>query len=585
MRFVGRVLSGLIALTAIVVLVRVPLQAQLVPTNDEFQVNNYTSGSQAFGVVGADAAGNFVVVWDGAAADGYPSDIVGRRYDNTGTALGTEFRVNSYTTSHQVDADIAVGPDGTFVVVWQSLGQDLFNYGVFARRFDADGNPLGTEFQVNEFTFGDQEHAAVELDAAGNFVVVWDGRYDGSYSGIAARRFSSAGTPLGSEFLVNTFTGNDQLDPNIGRSGDDFVVVWDSFAGDLSNGAVFAQRLDASGAPVGTEFIVNTFTPGFQADPKVAGRAGGDFVIVWSSTNNRDGSGMAIVGQRFAGDGSRVGSEFVVNSRTAGDQARPSVAMAPGGSFVVTWEGPDGDPRVEAWGRAFDSDGVPDGLDVMLNQYAEGFQNHTSVASIGGRDFVSVWSLFDPDSGLLEVSGRRLTQAGTPITGKKLFIRTPPSDPSGNRITFISTDSSLLAPQAVFDDPRCPPVGSGSTTSGARLRVSGDGGVFTIEMPCVNWSANADGSRYRYRDASGTSCRSAILRNGRMLKVSCKGPQVAYTLGSAQGNINVTMATGDRATNQKFCATFGPQTATTVHRDGADGRSYSAVDAGLGRCL
>ena len=163
--------------------------------------------------------------------------------------------------------------------------------------------------------------------------------------------------------------------------------------------------------------------------------------------------------------------------------------------------------------------------------------------------------------------------------------RTPPSDPSGNRVTFISTDSGLLAPQAVFDDPRCPPVGSGSIASGARLRVSGDGGVFTIEMPCVNWSANADGSRYRYRDASGTSCRSAILRNGRMLKISCKGPQVAYTLGSAQGNISVTMATGDPATNNKFCATFGPQTATTVHRDGSDGRSYSAVDAGLGRCL
>ena len=48
-------------------------------------------------------------------------------------------------------------------------------------------------------------------DAAGDFVIAWHelrpGRLD---NGIFARRFSSAGVPLASEFQVNTYTANTQ---------------------------------------------------------------------------------------------------------------------------------------------------------------------------------------------------------------------------------------------------------------------------------------------------------------------------------------------------------------------------------------
>ena len=37
--------------------------------------------------------------------------------------------------------------DGTFVVVWQS--PDTNGTGVFGQRFDADGLPIGAEFQVS----------------------------------------------------------------------------------------------------------------------------------------------------------------------------------------------------------------------------------------------------------------------------------------------------------------------------------------------------------------------------------------------------------------------------------------------------
>ena len=582
MRSIGRLLSGVIVLSCMGA-ARAPLHAQLVPTSDEFLVNSNTIGAQYDGIVDADATGNYVVVWSGSGEPTGGQGIVARRFTSAGVALGTEFLVNTYTPRTQFDADVAVAPDGRFVVVWTSYAQDLDDDGIFAQRFDATGIPAGTEFQVNTYTTSYQRAPTVELDAAGNFIVAWEGTFDGSYSGIAARRYDSNGVPQGGEFLVNTSTVNDQLDPAIGRIGDDFVIVWDSFVGDLSAGAVFGQRLAADGTPLGTEFRINTFTPGVQEDPDVAGGPDGDFIAVWSSAN-QDGSFDGIIAQRFAAGGSRIGTEFVVNSHTIGIQERPSVARAPSGNFVVAWEGPDTDVFDEVWARAFSGDGTPDGADLLLNQYTTSFQNDPSIAVTGARDFVVVWSNRNFSAAISEVQGRRLTQAGTRISGQKLFIRTPPSDPDGNRITFVSTDGSLTPPQTVFDDPRCPPVGTGSTASGARLRVIGAGGSFTIDMPCVNWLANSTGTRFRYRDASGTSCRSVVLRQGRVLKVSCKGPQVAYTLGAAQGNISVVLSTGDPATNHKYCATFGPQTGTTVHRDGSDGRSYSAIAAGPGTC-
>ncbi len=54
---------------------------------------------------------------------------------------------------------------GNFVVVWQAA--DANGLGIFAQRFDADGLPIGvSEFAVNTVEDnGDQELAAVAMNA------------------------------------------------------------------------------------------------------------------------------------------------------------------------------------------------------------------------------------------------------------------------------------------------------------------------------------------------------------------------------------------------------------------------------------
>jgi hypothetical protein len=50
-------------------------------------------------------------------------------------------------------------------------------FDVVARRFAADGAPLGEEFLVGPPTGFSKEAPAITSDAAGNFVVVWGARW------------------------------------------------------------------------------------------------------------------------------------------------------------------------------------------------------------------------------------------------------------------------------------------------------------------------------------------------------------------------------------------------------------------------
>jgi hypothetical protein len=120
----------------------------------EFRVNSYTPGTQLPSVAAAAAAaadGRFVVTWSSRYQDGSGWGIFGRRYDSTGSPVGPEFRANSYTTGDQVRASVAAAADGRFVVTWTSVGQDGSGGGAFGQRYDAKGLPAGPEFRVNSY--------------------------------------------------------------------------------------------------------------------------------------------------------------------------------------------------------------------------------------------------------------------------------------------------------------------------------------------------------------------------------------------------------------------------------------------------
>ena len=63
--------------------------------------------------------------------------------------------------------------------------------------------------RVNTFVNSDQQSPNIAMDGSGNFVIAWSGAGRKS-GGVFAQRYDAAGVPLGSEFRVNTFTNSDQ---------------------------------------------------------------------------------------------------------------------------------------------------------------------------------------------------------------------------------------------------------------------------------------------------------------------------------------------------------------------------------------
>ncbi len=374
--------------------------AILAPIGPEFQVNTYTTHDQIshWQSVCRDAAGDFVVVWE----RWLPSlDVFARRFDSGGIAQGPEFQVNSGTPPGAYKAKVCCADDGDFVVVWRGMDIPSSSSGIFGRRFDSTGAMLGVEFIVNSYTTQNQSWPSLACDPTGSFVAVWesDGQ-DGSAEGVFGQLFDSAGAAVGSEFQANTYTTGDQSGRKMGLSMDDdgnFVVTWTGWDQDGDESGIFAQRYDSTASKVGSEFLVNTYTTDEQSNSSLDFDASGNFVVIWDSYN-RDGNWAGVFGRRFDSTGAPVGNEFRANDYTLGAQWPRAVAVDDDGSFAVIWTDSHREgSSYSVWGRRYRSDGTKDGSEFMLNTYTTSRQSARAAATDGAGNFVVVWGSYTQD--------------------------------------------------------------------------------------------------------------------------------------------------------------------------------------------
>lgn len=307
----------------------------------EFGVNSTIVGAQQFPVVDRSAAGDFVVAWQSEFQDGSGTGVFARRFDAAGNALGGEFQVNQYSTGNQFQPSLAAAAGGEFVVTWSSVGQDGSGLGVYARRFGAGGTPVGSELHVStNRTAQDQHDPFVDVSADGQSVIAWGGWNGGTLTDIQARQFDSAGNPLDSTFPVNTFKSSYQSEPVVGMQSDGgFVVVWHSHDQGGTSVGVYSQRYDSNGSPLGPETRVNSTIANQAFSPSIAVDADDSYVVTWGAAD-QDGSGLGVFARRFDARGNPLGNEFQINSTSVGDQGRnPGIAMLGESRFVVTWYG------------------------------------------------------------------------------------------------------------------------------------------------------------------------------------------------------------------------------------------------------
>ena len=354
-------------------------------------------------------AGEYVVLWQATSAGDGAADIFAQRYAADGTLQGTQFSVNLPSSGEQFDPAVAALAGGGFVATWTSGGQDGDRGGVYARLFDALGSAVGSDILVNETTVGEQRDSSVAQLSSGGYVVCWSSQgEDGSGEGVYLRAYGSAGLAASGAVLANTRTSGDQLSPDVtALAGGGFLVTWASYSQDGSGYGVYAQRFDDTAGAQGGEFRVNTRLSLSQYDPAVAGLATGGAVVVWVS-QNQDGSRTGIYAQLLDDSGVPVGSEFRVNAYTLYEQQSPDVVALAGGGFVVTWEsrGQDGS-GFGVYSRSYSSAGVALSGDMQVNGNATGQQFAATVTALADGGYAAGWisqGLSDYDTGLFGAS-------------------------------------------------------------------------------------------------------------------------------------------------------------------------------------
>jgi hypothetical protein len=453
------------------------VNAQPPRAGSEFIVNTYTTSNQNSPVVAADASGRFVVIWEAYGLDGSDGGLFGQRYDAAGRAVGGEFQVNTYTADRQFDAQVAAGPTGDFMVVWTSAGGETGpRLTVKARRYEAGGNAIGGEIIVATATT-DQFAPSVAIDAGGNAIVAWqrvDG--DGFLSGVVGQRFDTAGSPLGGEFAVNVYTTYGQGAPSVAAHPDgSFVVAWSSVGQDGNGRGVFARRFDAGGTPLAEEFAVNTFTTLDQHFPRVASRGTGRFAVVWMSTN-QDGDGEGAFARMYDATGDALGVEFQVNTFTTGRQQRPEIAGDGAGGFIVVWESWDQDGSVIGpFGRVFDAAGVAS-QEFQIHTHTTGQQRLPTVTADADGRFVVAWYASPGDGSGYGVRAQRF--------GDLIFKDGVESGDLSRWSTAATGGGDLTASGA---------AALAGTTVGLRANVNDTAGLF------VHDDSPTDEGRYRAR--------------------------------------------------------------------------------------
>lgn len=257
-------------------------------------------------------------------------------------------------------------------------------------------------------------------------------------------------TPVGGELVVAQASGVVHRSPAIaaGQMGN-FVVVWQRHAGGAAGWDVLARLYDRSGAPLGSEIVVNTTTEGCQQAPAVAADSAGNFVVVWQS-DGQDGSGWGVFGRRFTPEGVALGGEISITGTTAGDQQSPAVARHPSGSFLVTWQSVSTPPDGNGWGvfaRGFDAAGNAVSPEYLVNATVGGTQHSPEAAFLDGSPprYAVVWQSQGQDGSGSGIYRRTFTlDGGAPTSEQRVNVATAGSqarpsvaaDGSGNFIVI-----------------------------------------------------------------------------------------------------------------------------------------------------
>jgi len=178
---------------------------------DTAQIASASSGA----VFSLDAQGRWVVT-SGQGVDTLVS-VEGVSMNGETFTFGVEeLAVNVVYTHYLSEPQVTGLADGGWLVTWASNGSDGSGWGVYQRRFDANGDPTGPDVRVSSATGAAYDSPSVTALSDGGWVVSWvsvgqdsSGWTGGSF--VRQQRYDAAGNAVGSGAVLSGDGGDNTL--------------------------------------------------------------------------------------------------------------------------------------------------------------------------------------------------------------------------------------------------------------------------------------------------------------------------------------------------------------------------------------
>ncbi|MCZ8227089.1 MAG: lectin-like protein [Microcystis sp. LE19-84.1B] len=430
----------------------------LADVKNEFQVNTYTTNNQGFNdnyhqsSTTALKDGGFVIVWSSQGQDGSDWGIYGQRYDINSNKIGSEFQINTYTQNAQYNPSITALNSGGFVVVWASKLQDGSGNPIYGQRYDTNGNKVGSEFQISTYTQDTQwwePYPSVTTLNDGGFFVTWaseSGDVDGNIYG---QRYGANGNKVGTNFPINTYTSGIQIQAAaITLNNGDLIVAWQSYPQNNGHWGLYGQRYDNNGNKLGNQFQIHSSPYYDCSGPKIAVLTDGGFVVTYESGdwngNGIDGSGYGVHGQKFDSTGNKIGSEFLINTYTTGNQFYQSVTALGNGGFVVVWQSQNQDGSgYGIYGQQFDANCNKIGNEFAINQYTANNQWVPAITTLAdGSSVIITWTSENQDGSGYGIYARKFNTSDPPISTFNITINNVNEAPTNIQLSKNNIDEN-----------------------------------------------------------------------------------------------------------------------------------------------
>ncbi|TIH15591.1 tandem-95 repeat protein [Marinifilum sp. JC120] len=371
----------------------------------EFYGTDKEMADQMRPAITALSGGRFAVAYGGYGED---TDVYTKIYDAAGNQLTEERRVNSQTSSHQLETSITALEGGGYLVVWNSY--EGKNY-ICGQRFDDLGNPQGNEFLISSEGRVGQEMPAVTSLENGGFVAVWSD-WDGASKSdnVYARQFDSRIQAIGEDIIVSGGQEQYRVNTNIlSLSDGGYMIMWDNrdVANESKKYNVFAQRFSAQGEKVGAEFQVNQKQNKInygRGIPQAVELVNGDVLIVWNAYyDNR----IAFYSQRYDSKGDCVGEvKELVNIRRCSGSSKlnglQSLAATADGGFTIAWADYK---ETNIKQQTFNANGQAVSEIEVIADYSEDENATPSLVTLDNGQTVVVWQSAENSSAASNVNG------------------------------------------------------------------------------------------------------------------------------------------------------------------------------------